>query len=222
MSDRPALVSEQAWPHVQTAEQPDAAPPLWERNRAIKALDAELAAIPRLGAGLGCWLLGLAGVAGLATAAWHGGPVVLRVLALVVGLALLTAAYVAGRRVIGLGRRVVAAFCWWQLLSDGDASGVERAVDTRAWYLHPRRFLTAGLATVAFLAPLVFLDQATSRYSSSTWPEDQTLSLTVAVLGGIVVSWRTGAALFASMSRAGSAQGHKDPVTQRILGRRGR
>jgi hypothetical protein len=231
-------VSAEAWPHVQGAEQATeahaagalTAPPLWERSRATKALDAELSSPQRLGAGVGCWLLGVAGVAALAAAAWHGSPAALRVVALVAGTALVVGAFVASRPVVAAGRRVVSAFCWWQLLprlvadQDGGAAdwgtgGVERAVDTRAWYLHPRRLALVGLMAGAFLAPLALLRIATSDYSARPWPEDQSLSLTVAVLGGIVVSWYAGGALFRSMSRAGSAQGQKDPVTQRLLGR---
>jgi hypothetical protein len=233
----PRLVSARARPHVQVAESalasedPTGGAPLWDRSRAVAALDPELSSPVRLGAGVVVWLLGVAGVASLAAAAWHGQPLALRLLLLVVGPGLLVGAALLGRVVVGAGRRVVAAYSWWQVLprlvaeregttTDWGASDLENAIETRAWILHPRRFLLGALAAGAFLAPLVLLDIATSRHSARHWPEDQTLSLTVAVLGGLAVSWRAGCALFRTLSRAASAQGRKDPVTRRLLGRK--
>ena len=230
------LISPAALPHVVRAESalasddPTGGAPLWDRSRAIATLDPELSSPVRLGAGLVAWLLGVGGVAGLAAAAWHGHPLVLTLLLLVAGLGCLVGAVLVGRQVVDAGRRVVAAYSWWQVLprlvadregtaTDWGASEVENAVETRAWILHPRRFVLGALAAGAFLAPLVLLDTATSRHSTHHWPEDQTLSLTVAVLGGLAVSWRAGCALFRTLSRAAGAQGQKDPVTRRLLGR---
>jgi hypothetical protein len=201
---------------------------LWSRKRAVDALDAEMASPLRLLAGTGAWLAALAGVAGLTLAAWHDASVVLRAGGLVLGVALLAVGVVLGRTVARAGARVVDAFCWWTRLVDrfptatgDDNHAAVEAVAVRAWYLHPRRMVRAGAAALAFLSPFALLSLATqpSRRWDGTWPADETLALTVAVLGVGAAGWYAGIAVFRGIARAGSAQARHDPSTRALTGR---
>lgn len=227
------LVSPQAQAFIDSAtDVPEERLPelMWQRARAVKVLDAELASPARVSVGLACWLLALVGGAGLVVATWHGAPWLLRVVGVVVAVALLGPAFRWGRTVRRAGRRVVDAFTWWTLLPDrlpegrpnqrGGSAMVE-AAQARAWYLHPRRLGRATVASLAFLAPLVFLMSMTNEEVrwEWTWPSDQTLALAVAFAAVAVPSWYAGAATASGLARAGSAQGQRDPLTRALVGR---
>lgn len=167
-------------------------------------------------------------MAGLTLAAWHDASVVLRAGGLALGIALLAMGVVLGRTVARAGAWVVDAFCWWTRLvdrfptatGDDDHAAVE-AVAVRAWYLHPRRMVRAGAAALAFLSPFALLSLAAqpSRRWDGTWPADETLALTVAVLGVGAAGWYAGIAIFRGIARAGSARARHDPSTRALFGR---
>lgn len=207
-----------------------------ERARALRVLDAELVAPRRLAAGAAAWAGGVAAGSGGVLAAWEGLPSAARIAGAVLGVVLALGAVRLGRQVRTVGRAVVDAFCWWSVLPrlvahaegratdwtpGGGTSGVEAAVEARTWYLHPRRYLAAGLAALGGLAPLILLRLVTDAEGrfADVWPDDQDAALLVAFVGLAVPSWYAAAALFRTTSRAGSAQAQKDPVTQRLLRR---
>lgn len=227
MTPPQSLISDTARPLVEQAEQPTAAPaeaPGWERDRAVRVLDAEMASVRRLLAGAGAWLLACAGGAALVVAAWHGLPVGARAASLVAGALLLLLAASAARMVVREADRVVGAYAWWTRAGDdrgGDGWLVD-AVEARAWYVHPRRLVRATLASLALLAPLVFLMAATNEEVrwDRTWPADQSLALGVAFAALALPSWYAALVLARGMARAGSAQGARDPLTRALLRRR--
>ena len=234
----PWLVGAEARPYV---EEDLGAVPLEEqanrtvqRARAVRVLGRECTSAARAAAGAGAWLVGLAGVAALSYAAWHGGSTGLRLVSAVVGALAVVASVVLGRQVWQAGRRVVDAFCWWTLLperlprggagvDDWRANPVGDAVEARIFMLQGGRMVRVGLAVVAFLAPLAFLQQATqgSPRMPETWPSDQTAALLVAVLGSLVISWGAGALTFGGQVRANSAHARRDPVSGWIKRRLG-
>ena len=227
------LVGEEARPYL---DEDLAAVPLEEqanrtiqRSRAIKVLGGESTSALRAAVGTGAWLVGLAGVAALSYAAWHGGSGALRLVSAVVGVAAVAGSVVLGRQVWQAGRRVVDAFCWWTLLperlphggagvDDWRANPVGDAVEARIFMLQGGRMVRVGLAVVAFLAPLAFLQQATagSPRMPETWPSDQTAALLVAVLGSVAISWLAGVLTFGGQVRANSAHARRDPVSRSI------
>lgn len=239
---RPSTVSSEAWELVLVSEAAQVADPsglgvhLMRRPRALRCLDPELTSGRRLGQGALAWVTGVAAGAGLTASAWSGAAPALRIGGLVLGVALAVGAVMLGLRVRAAGRRVVDAFCWWSVLPrlvahaegrttdwavGGGTSGVEAAVEARTWYLHPRRYLAAGLAALGGLAPLILLRLVTDAEGrfADVWPADQDAALFVAFVGLAVPSWYAAAALFRTTSRAGSAQAQKDPVTPRLLRR---
>ncbi len=226
----PWLVGEEARPYV---DEDLAVVPLEEqanrtvqRSRAVRVLGRESTAATRAAAGAAAWLAGMLGVAALAYAAWHGASVGLRLVSAVAGAAAVLGSVLLGREVWRAGRRVVDAFCWWTLLPErlprggagaddwrGNPAG--DAVEARVFMLQGGRMVRVGLAVVAFLVPLAFLQQATqgSPRLPDTWPSDQTSALLVAFFGSAAVSWLAGVLTFGGQVRANSAHARRDPVS---------
>jgi hypothetical protein len=193
----PWLVGEEARPYV---DEDLAVVPLEEqanrtvqRSRAVRVLGRESTAATRAAAGAAAWLVG---------------------------------SVLLGREVWRAGRRVVDAFCWWTLLPErlprggagaddwrGNPAG--DAVEARVFMLQGGRMVRVGLAVVAFLVPLAFLQQATqgSPRLPDTWPSDQTSALLVAFFGSAAVSWLAGVLTFGGQVRANSAHARRDPVS---------
>ncbi|GAA4118079.1 hypothetical protein GCM10022215_19260 [Nocardioides fonticola] len=238
-TDAPRLSSAVAWEFVIISEGARHGDPmllgghLMQRARAISVLDAELVQPRRLAVALLAWVMAIGAAALLTVVAWEGVALPVRIVALVGGSGLLAIAAVLARRVRYIGRRVVEAYCWWSVLprliagAEGTAeswggSAVRNAVEARAWYVHPRRYLSAALAAAGLLAPLILVRLATAERTTSEvlWPPVQGQALAVAFVGVALPSWYAAGALFRDMSRAGSAQAQKDPVTRRFLHRR--
>lgn len=183
------LVSPEAREWVRISETARAGDPsdlglhLMRRREALRVLDPELTSARRLGPGAMAWALGVAAGAGLTAGAWSGGAPPVRLGGLVLGVLLAGAAVVLGLRVRAAGRRVVEAFCWWSALprlvahaegrvTDWGESDARAAVEARACYLHPRRYVAAGLAAAGGLAPLVLLRMTTDPEGrwADAWP----------------------------------------------------
>lgn len=201
---------------------------LWERERNLKVLDAECGSPARLLAGIGAWVIGLLGVAGVVLAAWSGIGIGWRVLGLVVGAVLLGLAGWIGRQVWAAGRGVVDAFVWWQLLPTRVSGGLppplrssdlEDAVAARIFMLQGARMVRTAAAALAFLFPFGFLLFATedSPRFDALWPSGRGGELLVAVLLGIAVSWTAAAITFGGQLRANWAHSQRDPVQSRIF-----
>ncbi|MGH3383082.1 MAG: hypothetical protein ACRDO1_00745 [Nocardioidaceae bacterium] len=206
---------------------------LWERTKALKVLARECDSFARLLSGLAAWALAVAGGALVALAVWNDVNGVLRVVGVVVGVPLVAAAAVLGRRVWQAGRVVVDAFCWWTLLPEklaGGGAGVEDwrsspvrdAVAARVFVFQGWRPLRIGLGAVAFLSPAIFFALAVEggpRYRP-TWHEGQTAALWVIGLTLVVAGFAAGVVLMGGQWRANLAHSQRDPVQRKIFGQR--
>lgn len=232
MKVAPTLISDVTLPYLNAAaaESVEQSRRLPERRRALQVLGAECDSWVRLGAGLLTWLVGVGGTGGLTLAAWHGAPVALRVLGLMVCLVLLGLAARQGRRIWRAGRQVVDAFCWWTLLPERLPGGGEGVPDwgasPMADRLHAQVFIYQGwrplrilVAVLAFLHPLALLSTATtaSPRFDAFWPAGQGGALAVAVLLLIAIGWTGGVVIMGGQWRANLASSRRDPMQRGIL-----
>ncbi|MEK6309528.1 MAG: hypothetical protein V4737_10795 [Curtobacterium sp.] len=208
----------------------DASNALAYRNRRLATLSAESDSFTRLGWGLVAWVLAVVGVLGLAAALWTGAPVGVRVLGLVVAAAGLAAGTALGRDVWLAGRAVVNAFVAWTLLPERLAEGgagvadwradpVRDAVRARVFVFEGWRVLRIVAAVAAFLVTPMIGDQLQRTPSDQQWWAGQTASVTVFVLGLLLVSMTAAVVLMGGQWRANRAHARRDPVQRRLLGR---
>ncbi|MFJ2977459.1 hypothetical protein ACIPEP_01255 [Curtobacterium sp. NPDC087082] len=208
----------------------DALNALAYRNRRLATLSAESDSFARLGWGLLAWGVTVLGVLGLAAALWDGAPAVLRLVGVVVAFAGLGCGALLGRDVWRAGRSVVDAFVAWTLLPERLAQGgagvadwradpVRDAVRARVFVFEGWRVLRIVAAVAAFLVTPMLGDQLQRTPADQQWWAGQTASVTVFVLGLLVVSMTVVVVLMGGQWRANRAHARRDPVQRRLLGR---
>lgn len=204
---------------------------VWERSRALRALERESDSFLRLGAGLAAFALWCLALAGLAAALWDGAAVGVRVVGGLVAAAAGVAAVLGGLAVWRAGRAVVTAYCWWTLLPERLPEGVAVAgwrddavrdvVLARVFVFSGWRPLRIGLGAAAALAPAAFVALAVEggpRYTP-TWHEGQGAALTAVVVGLVIAGLMTAAVVLGGQFRAAAAHSERDPIWRRITGR---
>lgn len=204
---------------------------VWERTRALRALERETDSFARLGAGLAAFTLWCLALAGLGAALWDGAGAGVRVLGGLLALVAGGAAVAGGLLVWRAGRAVVSAYCWWILLPERLPEGVgvsgwrddavRDAVLARVFVFSGWRPLRIGLGAAAALAPAAFVALAVEggpRYTP-TWHVGQDAALTAVVIGLVLGGLTTAAIVLGGQTRAAAAHSERDPSWRRITGR---
>lgn len=206
-------------------------PLLMRRRQNLEVLEREANSTRRIGWGLLCWVAGVAGVAGLAAIVWVGAPFWVRAVGLVAAAVLLPVAVLVGRAVWLAGREVTDALVWWTTMPGrlrDDGVGVDQwrsspwrdAIEVRIWIWQRKRPLRAVLAALSALAAPVFgvSLQDSPRFGEVTWDDGQGASITIVVIGLLVLGLGTAAIVFGGLQRTLNAAAQRDPVQRTILG----
>lgn len=204
---------------------------VWERQRAVRALERESDSFARLLAGVAAFALWCLALAALAAAVWGGAPGPVRVAGGLLAPVAGALAVLGGLAVWRAGREVVSAYCWWTLLPERLPEGVgvtgwrddavRDAVLARVFVFSGWRPLRIALGAAAALAPAAFVALAVEggpRYRP-TWHEGQDTALAVVVIGLVLAGLTTAGVVLGGQTRAAAAHSERDPVWRRLTGR---